>query len=364
MSVLALPALPEPRLGRVALAAVEWTQQNPRADMGDDELPGLAASLGAPDAALLVQLPAVEEVSPGMFRSLWGARRLQAAHAQHWLEVPCLIYPPLDPVQAHLARLAENLHRRPINPLDEALSLRIAWAVALAEALQVGAEARALIGNRQPLAETLTHLTTLVEQHGFRVGEGKPPVTWNDVLDRLGVTLQPYARKRLMRVLRVDPALYQRLRAIPDITEAALRAVGTLPVAAQAVLVAALEANPALIRKIRRICRVVAKKQHTIESAIAEAAQQVARGGNGLVYGFGDEDEDDADGARRQGDDAGPSADTEDRAEAQIEAHVFALTETAARLVEVLTELGDLDDLPEPWDMAARDAVQLIREVL
>src|SRR4051794_10788235 len=115
---------PGPRVEWLPLEAISCTQLNPR---GEDpaELEALARSMGSPENMSLAQYPAVEEFSPGAYRVVYGARRVAAAPLAGWTHIPCYIYPPLDPLVAHHLRLCENLHRRALDPLQEAAALRV-----------------------------------------------------------------------------------------------------------------------------------------------------------------------------------------------------------------------------------------------
>jgi len=110
----------------IPLSQIHFTRRNPRSDPGED-LEELAASLGEEEAPRLAQFPLVEQTGEDEYRVIAGERRIRAAVLRGWKNMPCVIAPPLDPLEAHALRLAENLHRRGLHPLDEAAALKIAW---------------------------------------------------------------------------------------------------------------------------------------------------------------------------------------------------------------------------------------------
>lgn len=67
----------------------------------------------------LLQKPGVRGPMPtGRFELIWGHRRLLALRLLRWREVPCMVYPATyDP---DVARVAENLQREELNPIEEA----------------------------------------------------------------------------------------------------------------------------------------------------------------------------------------------------------------------------------------------------
>src|SRR4051794_40312345 len=62
----------------VPLARIGGRLGDPRADAGTD-LEALARSMGGPGNMTLAQYPAVEQLAPGEYRVICGARRLGAA---------------------------------------------------------------------------------------------------------------------------------------------------------------------------------------------------------------------------------------------------------------------------------------------
>jgi hypothetical protein len=89
-----------------------------------------------------------------------------------------------------------------------------------------------------------------MEQHDFKTT--KPPVPWDILLDRLGLSLDAARRKKLLGVLAVDTGLQDQVRAL-EVTEAGLRAIGRLDSADQKHLVEEIAKDPDLGRRVRRI---------------------------------------------------------------------------------------------------------------
>jgi membrane-bound metal-dependent hydrolase YbcI (DUF457 family) len=114
-----------PRLVLVPLTSIRISASNPRTD-GERELDGLALALEAG----LVQPPTLVEIRPGEYEVELGERRVRAAAARGWAEVPAIIAVPRPPIVAHQRRLVENLHRRDLRPLDEARALKLGWLCA------------------------------------------------------------------------------------------------------------------------------------------------------------------------------------------------------------------------------------------
>jgi ParB-like chromosome segregation protein Spo0J len=259
-------------LHRIEVAHLLLTLKNPRRDAADDpDLPALAASIGPEEAPTLAQPPLVEDLGDGQYRVLGGERRIRAAKLAAWHTIECLVRPRLDPMQAHRLRVVENLHRKDLHPLDQAIALKIAWYSANAEALGCQAQAAALLDQEQPLTETLTGLEGLLAEAGFIPSH--PAVSWDETLDGLGIALEKERRKKLMQVLGVAPELQGQIRTL-DMTEASLRALAKLEPEDQKRLVEEIAENPELAHKVRRISHAVRTQDYALEDALAEAQGQ------------------------------------------------------------------------------------------
>jgi ParB-like chromosome segregation protein Spo0J len=145
--------------------------------------------------------------------------------------------------------------------------------IANGNALGLQEKVEALLGAEKPQSHTLADLESLLEASGFIPTH--PAVSWDTVLNQLGVEMKPDSRKKLMRVLSVDPKVQEKVRDL-NLTEAALRSIGTLEVKEQKQLAKELAANPNLVRKVRRIARVVRAGTHTLDEALNEVKGQVS----------------------------------------------------------------------------------------
>ncbi|MCX7756121.1 MAG: ParB/RepB/Spo0J family partition protein [Anaerolineales bacterium] len=249
------------------LELIRLDARNPRTD-GEGSVNDLAASL---KGAGLVQPPIVVPDGDGGYRVLVGERRVRAARQAGLSEIACLISEPLDPVAAHRARVAENLHRRELNPIDHALALRVSWLLANACAMNLEAQAAALMAAERPLSAIRADLETLLNNSGFH--PQSPAVTWETVLDELGIEMQKARRKKLLRVLSIPPDVQEKLRQLP-VSEAGARALGTLDENSLRQVTEAIEENPDLARRARRIARAVRDQGYSPQEAIAEASGQ------------------------------------------------------------------------------------------
>lgn len=271
-----IAAVRNPRHAERAGAAVETPQvcpssTEPHASV-DADLEGLARSLGTEEEPRLAEPPVVEEMPDGGYRLCAGERRVEAARLAGWTNILCLVYPRMDPARAHTLGLVENLHRAPMHPLEEISALCISRLVANADARSIGEEARRVLEEGWARSASsysiIQDLERLLKESGW-VPE-RPDVSWKIHLDDLGISMAPWERKRKLRMLNIDPGLQEQLRGL-DITEAALRSLGTLEPEEQKRVVEALVANPSLARKVRRVARARRDGFYaSIEDALAE----------------------------------------------------------------------------------------------
>jgi ParB/RepB/Spo0J family partition protein len=86
-----------------------------RDTMDPERLGALADDIAANG---LLQKPGVRGPFPdGRYELIWGHRRLLALRLLRWPELPCMVYPAsYDP---DVARVAENLQREELNPIEE-----------------------------------------------------------------------------------------------------------------------------------------------------------------------------------------------------------------------------------------------------
>jgi ParB/RepB/Spo0J family partition protein len=255
----------------IPMSDLEFSPANPRSDVAED-LEGLAASLGEPKNPMLVNPPVVQKISSMRYQVIAGERRVRAAQLAGWNSISCQVR-DLSARACHRLRVAENLHRKEWNPIDLAIALKISWLVANGDALEISQDVEQVLKGVNSQAHILAELEELLERSGFMPTH--PPVSWDELLNGLGVEMKPDSRRKLMRVLCVDLMVRESVQHL-DLTEAALRSIGGLDVAEQKHLAKELIANPNLVRKVRRISRVVRAGTHTFDEALAEVQGQVA----------------------------------------------------------------------------------------
>jgi hypothetical protein len=249
----------------IHLDQIRFDRRNPRTD-GEQELDELSASLAGSG---LVQPPILLK-DENSYRILVGERRVRAAKRAGLKTIPCLVQDgPLDPIRVHRMRVAENLHRQPLNPIDHAQSLRVAWLLANAQALGLEEQALGLMKKERPLADLLPGLERLLEKNGFK--PTAPAVTWERTLDELGVDMTPARRKKLLRVLSMSSQAQETLRQLP-VTEAATRALARLDEGDLMKVAEAIQENPDLARRARRMARAIYQQGYSPEDAIAESS--------------------------------------------------------------------------------------------
>lgn len=353
----------------------------------DPDLDGLARSLGSEQDPHLAEPPVVEEMPDGSYRLCAGERRVEAARLANWTRILCLVYPPMDPVRAHTLGLVENLHRLPMHPLEEISALSISRLLANADARGVGGEARRMLEDawkqRASSYTIIEDLEQILRASGWT--PERPDVTWKAHLDDLGISMAPWERKRKLRLLNIEPALQEQLREL-DITEAAMRSLGTLEPGDQERVVEALLANPSLVRKVRRIARARRDGFYTsIEDALAEV-----QGLQGLQAWTPDSSAPALDTvASSPGASTGATSATpalpllrgetelpathssaqghieEGQVPPEIQDAVLQLLECADRLSSAMNTLrayGGGTSLPEPWGAWSSDAIEFISQ--
>jgi len=366
-----------PSLAVIPLESITTTPRNPRSDLADDDegVAHFAQHLTALSEPYFVHPPVVIAAG-GNYRIVSGERRIRAARTAGWLQVACLVYPAEMPT-LHEFRLRsyENLHRQELHPLDRAAMLHIERGLEIASALGCEADAHALLTRENKPLATVQALNDLLAANGFQPTH--PPVTWEQTLSRLGLAMSTDQRKRLIRLLSLEPAIMERLRAL-DLTETSLRSIGQLEPADQEVLVTALEADPSLARRLRRISRAVRDQDYTIEEAIAEARGEVLNDeGSAEENDQADDDneEDDEQKDKREGegddfdDEEGDEADPSDLPDEEMMGAVTTLLDLSAQMANALETLyaaagGDIASLPEPWGDYVEVALDTIQDGL
>jgi ParB-like chromosome segregation protein Spo0J len=336
----------------IPLDQIRFTRRNPRSNP-DEDIEELAASIGAEDNPRLAQFPLVEELGEGEYRVIAGERRIRAAALRGWKNMPCMVASRLDPLEVHTLRIAENLHRKDLHPLDEAAALKIAWLSANAEAIGVGDDARAILDSDLPNPQTIESLQTLLADHGF--APTVPAVPWEVVLDQLGVSMHPEKRKKLLAVLTLDSSVQEAVKTL-DVSEAGLRAIGRLDVEEQQRLVNEIAENPDLARKVRHISSQVQGGKHTLDDALA-----LARGE--LPAHLRDEDAPATDNATLPEQFQRPPL-VEDQRLAELIVRCLDLASQVETAFAALAQLGHVNTFAAPWDEAAAEALATIRKAI
>lgn len=338
---------------RIALSDIFLTVQNPRQDAADDPtLAGLAASMGPEADPVLAQPPVVEDLGKGKYRTISGERRIRAASMAGWQTIECLVRLPLAPLVAHRLRVVENLHRKELHPLDQAVALKLAWHSTNAVAMGLSEQVTVILDKEQVPAETLTELERLLSQHGF--APNHPLVSWDETLDGLGVELDKERRKKLLQVLGVAPEVQAQLRQM-NITEASLRALAKLDPQDQTRLVEEMTEDPDLARKVRRISHAVRAHDYDLDEALAEARgvmpEQTEDGGQ------------ESESARYPSSVPGPVDETLADLVVQLMDAAHALKTALESLQETAGEIP-FSDFPDPWGAYALETLANLRDVL
>lgn len=105
----------EPTLERVPLDKIDGADLELREDLEDPDLEDLARSIGKLG---LIHPPRLRREGD-RFRVVAGGRRIRATRLLGWREVPAIVDDPGGPPAAEQS-LVENLHRRDLNPVEEA----------------------------------------------------------------------------------------------------------------------------------------------------------------------------------------------------------------------------------------------------
>lgn len=374
----ALPNIPLLRAGgklrEIPVAAIRAAQRNPRTD-AESTIDSLAASLGAG----LVQYPIVVAVSDDEYELVDGERRWRASQAAGHKTLTCLVRDAGSPSAILFTQILANLHREELGPLDESAALKAAWLMLNAQAMSLSEQADAILGAATQLRDALEPLRALLEGAGWNWRE--PPVSQAVFVERLGLGMSASVLKKKLQVLSANDAIQESARQ-HKLTAAAIRALMNLDPEQQAILLAALDAEPALAKAVRSIVQGVKQKGRTIEEAIS------------VVSGRDDDDEGDlatpparasqpsahATGANGDSndDDATPDGQTSDALPAAAPARPLIDDDAAMDAVMPIIELAQdlqtklnqlrrligpdttLNELPQPWGNYASEAMRLI----
>ena len=267
------------RLQDIRLDTIVFNPRQPRSDGETADLEALAASFGAADTPLVAQLPVVHPAPQGGWMVQAGERRVRAATMHGIVAMQMLVLDThIAPEMRHRLRVLENLHRVELNPLDEAIALKVVYYVANAHAMGVSDQANTILETADDSLAVLDGLHELLLAHQWV--RTRPQVDWEACLAPLGLTLHRSTVMRRIQVLNLDPQVLKRLRD-RMLSAASIKALGKLTDTDQVILIDALEETPDIEPKIRRICSKVADTTYSIREAIAEA--------RGVVY-FEEED--------------------------------------------------------------------------
>lgn len=94
---------------------------NSRSKIGYSDYSALAQNIAEQG---LIQLPAVVARENGQYQVIAGFRRMRAIEHLKWPEVTCVVYEGLTDAEIIKINLTENLERKDLNPLEEAITLR------------------------------------------------------------------------------------------------------------------------------------------------------------------------------------------------------------------------------------------------
>jgi ParB/RepB/Spo0J family partition protein len=369
-----------PELHVLVVAEIQPATQNPRSDAASD-LDGLIASLASEREPYLVQPPLVERLPSGAYRLISGERRLRAVTAAGWKQIACLVQPHISPIVAHSMRVVENLHRVELHPLDSAIALKIAWLTENGLALGAEAAIHATLAKEQPPLATLLELGAVTKEAGF--APTAPPIPWQALLDRLGLAIKRERLDKLLRVLALTPQVIELVRPL-SLSEASLRAMGTLDDDDQLTLARAIQTDEHLQSRIRRIARRVKQKGYPIAKAIAEAQGRIydphhPEGGEaiGIDDLFDDLEIDESGGGETRSGRArneGESDEEEEESSAELGTEgadaVLRLLDLAEQLRGAVATIRKQSggrapsELPPPWGEIAQEAQAIIEQAL
>lgn len=270
-----LPAVQvwEPELRVLGVDLLDFNPAQPRGD-AERELDGLVASLSIVSEPYLVQPPTVEALPSGRYLVQMGERRVRSVIQAGWQEVACQVIEPSDPYTALIRRLAENMQRRDLHPLDEAASIKNAWLYANAVALGSQAEAQAILAQGLPPIATLTALTELLKDTSFV--PTRPAIPQKQVLEAMGLAADADKCRRLLQVLALDGEMLSAVRDL-DMTEAAIRCLGRFPADQQRILVAEIQALPGLAQQVRSMWGSISKLKMPFDEVLESAKRKVHR---------------------------------------------------------------------------------------
>jgi ParB-like chromosome segregation protein Spo0J len=380
---LVLPGVPAPTLEIVDVDAIALGAINPRTD-GASELDGLTASIGQEQEPYLTTPPSVMPLGGGRYEVLVGERRVRGVRERGWRQLACQVYAEVDALAAHELRLRENLHRKDLHPLDEAIAFKLGWLNGNAVVMGLHAEAAALMSSGRAPRACVTELLALLTERGF--SRNRPQLTQRAYVARHGLDYSPDTLKRLLQLMTLDEEAHD-LALQAKLSDASLRAVARLETPDQVGLLQAIvdDTEGWLGRKARAIARSVKQQKIPLERAISiyrgEIEEAPAHGhGHGAPAQSANGDaelapdgtlseeapvrtdangHDPADGPAQTAPETSAPATIELRGE---EVRLFGdLLTNAEQVIVAIEGLGDLSGLPEPWGTIAGGLLTIVQ---
>jgi ParB family chromosome partitioning protein len=230
------------------LEQIEADTAQPREDFPRPELEALADSI---EALGLLHPLVVEQIENERFRLIAGERRLRALRIgretgrrhDHFLAPPVLVRPePVPDPTRRLLQLAENLARSDLRPVEVARGLQAArHALEVERFLETAHEHELDVDLRESDPEK--HRDTL-DRALQQAGVLAPRVTWQEVLHRVGMRMDPARRKVYLRLLRLPDDILDGMDRT-GLTAHAAEAVSRLDVGAQRELLHAADEHRA-----------------------------------------------------------------------------------------------------------------------
>lgn len=390
--------LPDPKLQRIEISTIVVPAG---VSMSTEERSELSNAIGKADQQTLIQPPAVAEMQDGTFRLITGGRRVRCASASGWAEMLCLVYADMDEIDGQMLRVMENLTFTPLSPVDELIGLRLAYLAVNADAIGRGDGARFILKEKGASISAIVDLMGLLKDTHF--SEDAPPVTWDELLTRLGYTTDKGRRKRFLTLGSIRADLLKPI-ADMNLNESKLRAIGGLPPGDQAEVVAAVASDPELQKLLAKIVKFI-NGGLSVTAAVVEAQKKPARkkaesedeNGEESAYSpFRDSPDDTDDGGAEVGrdddgggaegrsggrkgggdfeeedldDERGPSGFV-DEPDDEIQSSVSLLVESAQKITKSLGSLraklgrGGLMELPEPWSQYVAQSLEQVNKAV
>ena len=202
-----IPDVPEPtRLSEGAVGSptevdldlLRPNEEQPRSDMDDTRLDGLARSIGTSG---IIQPILVRPLSEGTYEIVAGERRWRAAQRVGLMQVPVIVKDvPLEK-RLELA-LVENIQRENLNPIEEASAYRRLadqFQLTQAEIATAVGKDRATVANYQRLLTLPTEVQANVASGGLSMGHARALVGLPDQASQRRVARDVRARDLSVR---------------------------------------------------------------------------------------------------------------------------------------------------------------------